>query len=227
LPHTLTTSWTLIEAASEGKHPAGEEFARRYAPVIRAYLTARWRNSPLMMEIEDAVQEVFVECFKKGGALGKAEQDRPGGFRAFFFGLVRNMALKFEAKKQRQSLVHAPGGVEAEQLADAEASLSGVFDRAWAKAIMKEAANRQAERARISGDGAVRRVDLLRLRFQEGLPIREIATLWQVDPARLHHEYAKARKEFEVALREILARDHAGTEGEVNRVLADLLSVLA
>jgi hypothetical protein len=39
----------------------------------------------------------------------------------------------------------------------------------------------------------VRRVELLTLRFHEAMPIREIARLWGVDAASLHHEYAQAR----------------------------------
>ena len=37
-------------------------------------------------------------------------------------------------------------------------------------------------------------------RVREGLPIREIARLWDEDATKLHHEYAKARKEFQAAV---------------------------
>jgi hypothetical protein len=53
----------------------------------------------------------------------------------------------------------------------------------------------QAEATARSGDRAVRCVELLRLRFQEGLPIRDIATRWNEDAAKLHHEFATARDE--------------------------------
>ena len=51
---------------------------------------------------------------------------------------------------------------------------------------------------------------LLRLRFHEELPIREIAARWQEDPARLHHEYATARDEFRTALRAVVAFHQPG-----------------
>jgi RNA polymerase sigma-70 factor (ECF subfamily) len=72
----------------------------------------------------------------------------------------------------------------------------------------------------------VRRVELLRLRFQEGLPIRDIATRWQTDAAVLHHEYARAREEFRAALLEVVAFYHPGTAAEVERECANLLSLL-
>src|SRR5581483_5964729 len=98
---------------------------------------------------------------------------------------------------------------------DDHSSLSRVFDRAWAKAILREAARVQEERARAAGERALRRVELLRLRFHEGLPIREIARRWNVEAAGLHHEYARAREEFRAALLDVVAFHHAGGAGAV------------
>jgi hypothetical protein len=75
-----------------------------------------------------------------------------------------------------------------------------------------------SERAREQADGALRRVELLRLRFREDLPIREIARQWDEDPARLHHEYAKARREFAAALKDA---DMENPPGEPARVEAE------
>jgi hypothetical protein len=38
-----STSWTMSEGAAAGSLAEREQFARRYAPVIAAYLAARWR----------------------------------------------------------------------------------------------------------------------------------------------------------------------------------------
>jgi RNA polymerase sigma-70 factor (ECF subfamily) len=57
----LTTCWALIRAAADGSPRDREEFAHRYAPVLRAYLAARWRGAPLLQDLDDAVQDVFVE----------------------------------------------------------------------------------------------------------------------------------------------------------------------
>ena len=184
-------------------------------------------SNPLQGEIEDAIQEVFLECFKQGGVLGKADPNRPGGFRNFFSGVLRNIALKYERKHARKPHVSSPSVMERENAAAPKESPSEIFDRAWARSIMKEARAHHASLAREKGEKAVRRAELLRLRFQERMPIREIAGLWKVDRAYLHHEYAQAREEFEKALREVIAGDHPGNPGEVDRVLANLLSILS
>jgi hypothetical protein len=69
---------------------------------------------------------------------------------------------------------------------------------------MREAAELQAALAREKGAEATQRVELLRLRFHEGMAIRDIARLWGADPARLHHDYAQARQEFLSDLREVV-----------------------
>ncbi|MHC4817015.1 MAG: sigma-70 family RNA polymerase sigma factor, partial [Planctomycetota bacterium] len=100
-------------------------------------------------------------------------------------------------------------------------SLSRVFDRAWAQAIMRQARQLQAARAREAGEAAQRRVELLRLRFSEARPMREIAREWGVEANRLQYQYARARDEFEAALREVV-RDHfpqAAVEQECARLL--------
>ena len=78
----------MIDAAARGGDDDRAAFARRYSGVVGAYFGARWRVSPLASDAEDACQEVFVECFKNGGALERVEPGRPGGFRGFLFGRI-------------------------------------------------------------------------------------------------------------------------------------------
>jgi RNA polymerase sigma-70 factor (ECF subfamily) len=73
----------------------------------------------------------------------------------------------------------------------------------------------------------MRRVELLRLRFEENLPIRTIAERWGVDAARLHHAYAMARQEFKAALLEVVAFHHAGSPVELEQEAASLLRALS
>jgi RNA polymerase sigma-70 factor (ECF subfamily) len=221
-----STYWTVLREAAAGSSAAREAFAHRYEPIVRAYLGARWKGSPLVQVLDDAVQEAFLECLRQGGGLERASPDRPGGFRAFLYGLVRNVALRFEQRRARGLSRQAPEPVTADELPDREDSLSRVFDRAWARAVMREAAARQAERAEALGPAARRRVELLRLRFQEGLPIREVARLWQDDPATLHREYARAREEFKAALLEVMTSYHPDSPGRAERESADLLDLL-
>jgi RNA polymerase sigma-70 factor (ECF subfamily) len=222
-----TTCWTIIRGAAAGGAEDRDRFARRYAPVVRAYLAARWRSGVLLAEIDDGVQEVFVECFRAGGVLENADADRAGGFRPFFYGMVRNVALRIETRRARAREQQSPSGVDLEAVATSEEGLSRVFDRAWAKAILREAGEAQAERAQQAGEAATRRLELLRLRFHEGLPIREIARRWNADAAALHHEYARAREEFRAALVEVVAFHRPGSPAEVERECSELLALLA
>lgn len=215
----------MIAAAADGDSDQRAAFARRYAPALRSYLAARWPGPPLGQEIEDAVQVVFLECLKADGVLANADVNRSAGFRGFLYGTVRNVARRFEDQLRRNKERSAHDLPEPPD-AGGEARLSQVFDRAWAARVMRDAAIRQSEWAAGAGEDAMRRVELLRLRFQEGLPIRIIAARWEADPARLHHEYAQARREFKRALLEVVAFDQPADAEAVNRECRALLSLL-
>jgi RNA polymerase sigma-70 factor (ECF subfamily) len=211
------TCWTMIRDAAGGDPAARDRFARVYLPVVKAYLAARWRTS--RHDADDAAQDVFVECFRAGGLLEKADPDRDGGFRAFLLGAARNVARRHEVRKRLDAQL--PADLPADDTGPAEA-----FDRAWARSLLKEAGRIQEERAGHAGPAAVRRVQLLRLRFGDGLPIRAIAELWGDDAAKLHHEYATAREEFLAALREVVAFHHpSGTDTEIDRACSKLLGL--
>lgn len=216
----------MIHAAASGDAAQRAAFARTYEPPIRAYLTARWKGSRNAAHIDDGVQAVFVECLRDGGVLSRANSQHDGGFRAFLYGTVRNIARRIEsgnAKQQRNQSLNDTG--IGDPPAD-ETNLSLVFDRAWARRVMHEAAMRQRERAAQRGSAAIERVELLRLRFEEGLPIREIAERWKREAEILHREYAKARKEFKEALLQVLALQMPGDAERVRRECVHLLGVL-
>lgn len=220
MPNSESTCWTVILAAAAGSPPDREELARRYLSVVRAYLGARWRSSVLRPELDDAVQEVFIQCFREGGAVEAAGVGRVPSFRAFLYGVIRNVARQFESQHLR-----ATGPLP--EIAADEASQSRLFDRAWAQAVMAEAAQLQRTRAEERGDESVQRVELLRLRFEENLPIRDIAERWGVDPAPLHHAYALARKEFKAALLEVVAFHQPSSVVELEQEVANLLKALS
>ncbi len=215
-----STCWTVIRAAAAGSRDDRDELARRYLGVVRNYLMDRWRDSALRKELDDAVQDVFLECFRQGGVLEAASGGRVPSFRAFLYGVVRNVARRFEGRAVRTT------GALAE-VEDSEESLSRLFEKAWARSIMAEAARLQRRRADIGGENAIRRIELLRLRFEDNLPIRTIAERWGVDPAGLHHIYALARKEFKEALLEVVAFHHPGTAAQVQQEAAELLKSLS
>ena len=221
-----STQWTMIRGAVEGRRDDRDAFARRYEPAVRAYLAARWRGSPRLGEVDDAVQDVFAECFRVGGALDRLDPCRPGGFRAFLYGVARVVALRVEAGPARRKEGCPPDELDLRDVPGDDTTASLAFDRAWARALLREAAEVQAENARRAGEAAVRRVELLRLRFHDGLPIREIARRWGCDPDAVHREYARARVEFKEALAEVVAAVQPGTPAEVERACAELLGLL-
>ena len=215
-----STCWTVIRAAAAGSPAERAELARRYLDVVRAYLAARWRGSALLPECDDAVQEVFVECFRQGGALEAAGDGRVPSFRAFLYGVVRNVARRFEHRPVRAAAPPPDIAVD-------EFSLSRLFERTWGEAIMAGAAELQRKLAAERGPEAVQRVELLRLRFEDNLPIRTIAEHWGVPAAGLHHAYALARQEFKAALLEVVAFHHPGSPADVEQEAASLLAALS
>ncbi|MGB0715936.1 MAG: sigma-70 family RNA polymerase sigma factor [Phycisphaerae bacterium] len=220
-----STCWTMIAAAADGHNEERQRFALRYADALRAYFAARWRNSSMSAHIEDATQVVFMECLKDGGVLSHATREKHGGFRAFLYGTARNIARRFETGAARDRNQQPLDAMPASPPAD-ETTLSIAFDRAWARQIMKQAAERMTARATETGPDALARVDLLRMRFEEGLPIRDIAKRWDRPAELLHREYARARKEFKEALLSVISFNHPDRPQQAREEYAHLLQVL-
>lgn len=219
-----STWWTLIERAAAGGAEARSLFARRYLEVVRGYLSARWRAPALRDQLDDAVQEAFLELLREGGALERVDTRGGRPFRAFLFGVTRNVARRFE---ERWTRARSDEPLDDASVVADERGPSQVLDREWARALVREAGDRHRGRAAARGEAALRRVEILRLRFQDGAPIREIAARWGEDPARVHHEYAKARAEFREALAEVVAEHVAGPPQAVDAECERLLDLLA
>ena len=159
----------------------------------------------MLPELEDAVQEVFVECFREGGILERVQGAPPSSFRAFLYGVSRNVAKRYEKRAGQRHGRSPVIDLDPERIEADESSQSRVFDRAWAQALFRRAGETQRHNAEAAGELAMRRVQILELRSRDDLPIREIAKRWGVDVAGLHKEYARARREFREALIEVLA----------------------
>ncbi len=219
------TCWSIVRGAAAGGVVERREFARAYLPIVRAYLGARWRGTGYIGHLEDAVQDVFVDCFRESGALERVDPERGTRFRTFLFAVVRNVALRHEERRARRKEQQQETGFGERHATDDDA-LSRVFDRAWAQALMRRAMQRQAASADESGDAAAQRVEILRLRFQEGLPIREIAERLRMEPSVVHRQYRTAREEFQAALIAEVRFHNDGTDAEVRRECASLLELL-
>ncbi len=218
------TSWSMILGAAQGRAVDRDLFSRRYGPVIRTYLSARWRLDRDAPAVADATNDVFVDCFKENGALTRVDREFVGGFRAFLYGVVRNVALMAERRHARRR--DAPGGFAVENIADSEASLSRVFDRAWAESVVQEARDKMGQRATRSETSA-RRYRALAMRFERGMPPREIAAELDVPVERIYEALREARVEFKAVLLEVMAGYHPrASEAELERHCVELLSAL-
>lgn len=219
----VETRWTMIREAADGDAVARSDFASAYLPIVRAYLRTRWRGGALVGAVDDAVQDVFLTCLGESSALRNLSEESAGRFRTWLFGVTRNIARRHEERGRGAIAREDPlDDQSARELKDREEALSLLFDRAWARAMTRRAAARMRSEAGTDED-RLREVELLRLRFEEGRPIREIATLWKIDATRVHKSYARARERFQSALRREIA-DHGGrTPAEVEAECRELL----
>lgn len=218
-------SWSLIGRAVAGDPGARDAFGEWYLPLVRKFLEARWRGSRWSGDVDDAVQEVFYECLRVGGALSGVGSPS-GDLRSYLHGVARNVARRFE---ERAALRHGrleELGSQIDLVMDREPTLSRLFDREWARTMVRMAGEAQRAAARRGSEGARLRAELLRLRFAEGLPIREIAARWRVDPKGVHKAYAKARAEFRTHLQRVLDEHGAEPTGDVGDALERTLRLL-
>lgn len=221
---TDETCWTVLRAAARGDDAARAQFFRLYERLTRGYLTARWRGRALADLTGDATQEVFLECLRPDGVLERADPRR-GEFRGLLFGVVRNVAARFEARALERGRIRPEDSAWVQKVQDDAAGQATLFDRSWAQGVMAEAMDRL--RSAADGDeGARRRVDLLALRFRDGLPIREIAARWG-DPAQdVHNAYRKARVEFYRCLKKVVGF-HAPASADLDDECRRLLAILS
>jgi RNA polymerase sigma factor (sigma-70 family) len=213
----------MVTAAADGDAHARVQFADIYLDVVRCYLAARWKDRPALRDLDDAVQDVFLECFRAGGALARLSRQGSGAFRTFLYAVVRNVALRHEERgRNGRQIPFGDAGEVPEPAVDTTPSVA--FDRAWAHAVLARARDRQRRGAR--RDDARKRVELLDLRFGDGLGIKDIAQRWEMPAERVHSLYRKAREEFKLALYDELAF-HGHTEpAAVQKESLRLLSLL-
>lgn len=221
----LATCWTVICGAAAGDAGDRDEFAHHYLPLVRSCFATRWHGSALGQQTDDAVQEVFLECLREGGLLAKVASEPPRSFHAFLFGAIKNVALRVERRDARRDARLPRAAVEPDAVPAADDSLSRLFDRLWALALVRRAIELHRRRAERAADPeALRRVEVLRLRFEEDLPIRAVAARWGVPAEAVHALYRKARSEYRNCLREMVAFHHPGApesvETEYDRLLA-------
>lgn len=220
----METSWTLIRGAAGGKDAAREEFIARYETFVRRVLGRHWSGRAIAVEMEDTIQNIWVECFKKNGVIERADPNR--SFRAFLCGVIQREEMKVRQKWARDAVRRDKATFDPEQVLADQTAITRLIDREWALQVMGEAWQAYEQWAEDKGCAALHRVEVLRLRTREGLPPRKIAERVGGDAAQASRDYAQARKEFERTLREIVARHEGDEDKNLDDAVRDLLSLL-
>jgi len=216
------TCWTLVRAASRGDQDARAAFGRSYVAVVRGFLESRWRARSLRSETDDAVQEVFVECLKPGGVLDRADAAR-GDFRGLLFGVTRKVAQRFEERAVARGRLRSDDDW-LRSIASDQAGQETLFDRNWARALLRLTRRKHRELALADGEDGARRFELLERRFGADEPIRDIAAQWGVPASEVHRAYRKARAEFYRCLRQVVAH-HAPAAADLDAECRRLLTL--
>jgi RNA polymerase sigma factor (sigma-70 family) len=224
--HAESTAWSTIVAAGAGDAGARERFARGYGGVIRAYLAARWQLPAANDAVDDAVQEVFVQCFKEGGALHRVDPDGPARFRSYLYAVVTHVADRIERANGVRRVPQEGAGPPLDELARDDATLSRLFDRAWVGMLTRQAWLAMAARTE-TGAGGRERLRILDLRFQQGLTPAAIAERLQLDAAHVYQQLRNAKRDFRAALLDVLASHHPGAgKAELEARCAALVELL-
>lgn len=210
-----------MRAAADGDAVARSSFARTYGATIRDFLEARWRGRILSTEVDDATQEVLIECIKPDGVLARAEEGR-GDFRGLLFGVARNVARRFEERAQRRGRLRPEDSAWLQHLTSDDPGQSTLFDRGWARSLVRQAKELHQARALLEGEAGRRRIELLERRFGDDEAIRHIAAAWGLPAQDVHNAYRKARTEFYRCLLEVVgssAPQGADLDAECRRLL--------
>jgi RNA polymerase sigma factor (sigma-70 family) len=214
----------MIAAAGAGEGAARDRFVRAYDGVIRAYLAARWRQPAHGDAVDDASQEVFVQCFKEGGALHRVAPGGPARFRSYLYAIVKHVADRIERRTAVRRTPQEDGLRALDDLAVDEATLSRVFDRAWVGIVTRAAWLRMASRL---DAGNADRLRVLDLRFQEGLTPAAIAARLGLDATSVYQHLRNAKRDFRAALIDVVAEQHPGaTRAEVEARCLELTTLL-
>ena len=203
-----STHWSVVLGARAQDPSLRNEFGERYAPIVRAYFAAYWHLPADDPRVEDATQDVFLQCFRSGGVLDNVDPARKGGFRAYLFGVARNIGLSSDRNEaRRRSRTCNLDTTEIEE-DSSDSQPDAAFHQAWARHVADEAFQLMQTKG---GSGAEARVAMLRLRYFGGLSPREIARRAGLPVEETYRLLYAARGQFRAALLDVVARYSPGT----------------
>lgn len=196
--------WQEALAAARGDAAARAAFWAHHARQIHAWLWLRWRHGTLRSSLDDAAQEVYLECFRPGGAMAHLDPTRAHhGLAPFLRAIVRNVAQRFERARRRER-EHREAYATGRATTDA-----GVANDTAHGAVDHEqlaAALARLERDDPEHDGPHSLRTFVRLHFEQGLPVRAIAHAWHELPAHVHDLRRRACRHLRACLRDVQRR---------------------
>ena len=206
-----STCWMVIRGAKQGRDADRNRFTRRYMPIVRSYLQARWSKSSMAIDVDDATQAVFSDCFR----LDAAGVGAPGSFRPRSPGL--DAGGRGALRASPPACTHGGGGKGPVRAVRPRLCRRG--SRGGARAS-RGAGRAPATRPHASAPNSCACGSKRKLR------IEQIARRWGVDAETLHDAYTRAKEEFRRALIDVVAFHHGGTRDEVVRECGRLLALI-
>jgi DNA-directed RNA polymerase specialized sigma24 family protein len=229
-----TTQWSAVEqagAAGEGSGVALEQLLPRYLAPLRAHLVHHKRLSP--QQADDLLQAFLAEKVLERNLIGGAVREK-GRFRTFLL-----MALdRFVSNQLRDArrLKRSPREelVPLEHAAAAPVrgpTPSGVFEAAWARQVLSNAAERMRAECEASNRQDIwqifeGRVLAPTLDGAEPVPYEQFVTrfgLSDVDAAS--NLLVTAKRMFARSLRGVVG-EYMGEDGQIDQEIAELREVL-
>ena len=209
-----TEVWQLVEAAGAGDVAARAEFLQQFGPLVRLWLQQRWRDTPFRGLVDDAVQDVFVECCRPDGALRRADPERcVHGIEVYLRGIVRNVAARLERTEARHFGHRRDLEVGQASTMPARLGVADQIDRAWAMAQIGAAFDLVAHTDSSGATGHSLR-ELLHLHFEEAMPVRAIAGAWHTKVEHVHELRRRACGTFRACLLRVRRGGETGSGGD-------------
>lgn len=172
----------LVAAVLDGDESAFRPLMERYAPLITAYLRDKTRD---VQELEDVVQEVFLEAYR---GLGRLRDGRRLG--PWLLGISRHkLTDTYRARARRQeNRTDALDKSEAAQIVDSAADSAEVAQRHQDREALENALNQLDDKFRV----------VIGLRSMEEKSFPEIARMLAISESaakmRFERGLAKLRK---------------------------------
>ncbi|MFM1871718.1 MAG: hypothetical protein RL398_1140 [Planctomycetota bacterium] len=218
--------WMLVRAAAGGSAGALELLCERCRPLVERWLWFRWRHSPFVGLIEDATQEVFVECLRPDGALSHADPARSEhGFDAYLRGVVAHVAARVERRYARDFAHRRRLAVAAARADLPQHAVEAQMDRRWVRAVLARALAR-LETPQFATKMAHSAREFLALHLEQGLPVREIARRWHLHAAQVHELRRRAMRRLKNAVLHVLGKSHCRAAADEREAARELLALL-